>query len=276
MWDGGTTVAEVHPIERLRYVARAGPADARVLVRETASALAGLGDEPAGLVTACRRILERQPASGPLWWLAARVLTAGDPLGEAWRAAEELDDDPTPRHLADALPDGATLTVIGWPEQIADALPRRGDVEVLVVDSLGEGTGLVRRLVSSDVDAVEVPEVGVGAAAVASDVVLVEAVAMGGGAVVATVGSYAAAAVGRHAGAEVWVVAGRGRALPARLWGALTTRLTREDEPWEAEVEIVPLDLVDAVIGPGGRVTAAEVARRADCPVAPELLKEVR
>ena len=271
----GTTVSEVHPIERLRYVARAGPADARVLVRETASALSGLGADPAGLVTACRRILERQPASGPLWWLAARALTAADPLAEAWRAAEELDDDPTPRHLADALPDGATLTVVGWPEQVADALPRRGDVEVLVIDALGEGTGLVRRLVASDVDAVEVPEVGIGAAAAASDVVVVEAVAMGGGAVVATVGSYAAAAVGRHAGAAVWVVAGRGRALPEPLWRSLASRLVR-DEPWEADVEIVPLDLVDAVIGPSGRVAPAEVARRADCPVAPELLKEVR
>ena len=274
MWGGGTTVADVHPIERLRYVARAGPADARVLVRETASALSGLGSDPAGLVTACRRILERQPAAGALWWLAARVLTAGDPLGEAWRAAEEIDDDPTPRHLADALPDGATVTIVGWPEQVAEALPRRGDVEVLVIDALGEGAGLVRRLESSDVDAVDVPEAGAGPAAAASDVVVIEAVARGGGMLVATVGSYAAAAVGRHAGAEVWAVAGRGRVLPERLWRALAARLDR-DEPWESDVEIVPLDLVNVVVGPSGPVTPDDIATRADCPVAPELLKEV-
>ena len=33
------------------------------------------GFDPPGLVTACRRILDRHPLSGPLWWLAARVLT---------------------------------------------------------------------------------------------------------------------------------------------------------------------------------------------------------
>src|SRR3954469_16055000 len=36
--------ARMHPIERLRYVARAGDADAAVLVQEAAGALAGLGD----------------------------------------------------------------------------------------------------------------------------------------------------------------------------------------------------------------------------------------
>ena len=55
----------VHPIERLRYVARARGADAESLVRETAGALRGLGLDPSGLVVACRRIVERHPTSGP-------------------------------------------------------------------------------------------------------------------------------------------------------------------------------------------------------------------
>jgi hypothetical protein len=38
----------------------------------------------------------------------------------------------------------------------------------------------------------------------------------------------------------------------------------------------VPLDLVNVVVGPTGRTTPEDVAARADCPVAPELLKEVR
>src|SRR3954468_12753456 len=78
----------VHPIERLRYVARSSGAAQEVLVRETAAALAALGFDPPGLVTACRRILDRHPLSGPLWWLSARVLTAHDPMDEAWRGAE--------------------------------------------------------------------------------------------------------------------------------------------------------------------------------------------
>ena len=35
-----------------------------MLVRETAAALAALGFDPPGLVTACRRILDRHPLSG--------------------------------------------------------------------------------------------------------------------------------------------------------------------------------------------------------------------
>src|SRR5262245_41181947 len=90
------SVGLVHPIERLRYVARSSGAPMAVLVRETAGALGGLGFDPAGLVTACRRVLDRHPTAGPLWWLAARVLTSvGDPDEEGWRCAEELDDDTT-------------------------------------------------------------------------------------------------------------------------------------------------------------------------------------
>src|SRR5689334_13898288 len=123
----------MHPIERLRYVARASGADHADLVRETAGALASLGFDPAGLVTACRRIIQRHPASGPLWWLSARVLTAEDALRESWAAVQEVAEDPTAEELSYALPDEAIVTVVGWPELISEALPRRGDVQVLVI-----------------------------------------------------------------------------------------------------------------------------------------------
>ena len=264
----------MHPIERLRYVARASGAEQGLLVRETAGALASLGFDPPGLVTACRRIIERHPASGPLWWLAARVLTAGDPVAEAWRAADDIDSDRTARELAHALPDGAAVCVLGWPELIGDALPRRGDVRVLVVDALDEGTGLVRRLLASDVDAAEVPVTGLGAAAADAQVVLLEASALGPGGLVAVSGSRAAAAVARHAGAEVWAVAGVGRMLPGRMWDALERRVDDGSaEPWELDDEVVPIDLVDQVVGPFGVLPVADALRRVDCPVAPELLR---
>jgi hypothetical protein len=50
----------MHPIEHLRYVARATGADPVALVSETAQALFGLHMEPAGLVLAARRIVEQQ------------------------------------------------------------------------------------------------------------------------------------------------------------------------------------------------------------------------
>jgi hypothetical protein len=266
----------MHPIEHLRYVARAAGEGPALIAREAAGALAAFGDDPAGLVTACRRLVDRQPTCGPMWWLAARVLGApGDGAGEAWRAAEELEDDATVDQLIRHLPDDALVTVLGWPEQAGAALRRRGDARVLVVDAAGEGGGLVRRLVNAGVDAELVDEGGLGPAAAASDVVLLEAAALGPGGFVGIAGSRAAAAVGRHAGAKVWLAAGVGRVLPGRLWQALAGRLDDDGEPWEAVDELVPLDLVDAVVGPAGVQPPDEAVRRADCPVAPELLKEI-
>ena len=45
------------------------------------------------------------------------------------------------------------------------------------------------------------------------------------------------------------------------------------DEPWEDDHEIVPLDLIDRVVGPGGPIPVAEARLRTDCPVAPELFR---
>jgi hypothetical protein len=98
----------MHPIERLRYVARAGGVDQGELVREAAAALSGLGDDPGGLIMSCRRLLVRHPTAGALWFLCARLLTAGDVRAEAWAATEELEHDGTPGHLARLLPDEAT------------------------------------------------------------------------------------------------------------------------------------------------------------------------
>ena len=92
-----------------------------MLVRETAGALRGLGFDPAGLVVACRRIVERHPSSGPLWWLCASVLAAPDPYRCAAALADDIEMDPTPDLLVDALPDDATVCVVGWPDLIGEA-----------------------------------------------------------------------------------------------------------------------------------------------------------
>ena len=137
----------MHPIERLRYVARSSGAASSALVAETAAALRAFGGNPQGMVTACRRIVARQPTAGPLWYLAARALTAPDGVAEAQRVAAEVADDTTPRRLGHALPQGATIVVVGWPDHTATALGRRGDLRVRVVDSGGEGGALVDALV---------------------------------------------------------------------------------------------------------------------------------
>lgn len=246
-----------------------------MLVRESAAALASFSRDPAALVTACRRLVDRQSHAAAVWWLAARVLVAAEPAHEAWQAADEVDEDCTPVHLIDQLPHDASVLVIGWPETIAPAIAKRGDLDVLIVDALDQGSGLVRRLDRVGIDATLVDERGIGAAAASVDVVLLEAMGLGGSAITALTGSRAAAAVARHAGKQVWVAAGVGRVLPGRLWDAYIGRLDQLGDPWDNELELVPLDLVDVVVGPSGAQSVDDALKRADCPIAPELLKSL-
>lgn len=264
----------MHPIERLRHVARERGAGASLLGREAAAALAGFSADPPALVTACRRLVDRHPAVGPIWWTAARVLAAADPAGEARRCAAQIDGDPTTGVLAAELPDGATVLVIGWPEQTADALTRRADLDVLVADGGGsDGNYLARRLARDGSEVAAVADAGIGSAAAAADIVVIEATAAGPGGLVAASGSLAAAAVAHHLGVPVWAVVGEGRVLPGRLWAALEARLDDDADPWESAYEIVPVSLVAVAVGPAGRAAPDTVERRADCPVAPELLR---
>ncbi|MBI2704652.1 MAG: hypothetical protein HYX32_05095 [Actinobacteria bacterium] len=264
----------MHPIERLRYVARASGVSQAVLVQETAQALASFAGDPHGLVTACQRVVSRQPSSGPLVWFAARVLTAGDPISEVWAAAGELQADPTAAELARALPDDSRVCVLGWPSEIGEALPRRGDVEAMVVDTLHEGAGFTSSLWNVDMEAADVPMSGLGAAAAAADLVVLEAVAIGPDTFLAVSGSRAAAAVAKHAGVPVWLVGGVGRLLPKRMFDGLRRRV-ETDEPWDADDEFVPLDLVDSIVGVAGPETVADALERCNCPVAPELFKGI-
>ncbi len=263
----------MHPIEQLRFVARAGRERPTLLAREAASALGAFAGEPAALVTACRRLVDRQPTCGPLWWVSSRVLNAADPSTEAWRAGNDLGRDRTASVLAAALPDDATVVVLGWPDQIADALVRRGDVKVLAVDARDEGAALAGWLRRADADAEVVAEAGLAGAVSESAAVLIEASAMGPTGVVAVSGSAAAAAVGKGFEVPVWAVAGEGRVLPADLWAGLVDRLAGRGPAWDQDDEVVPAEWIDAVVGPAGTQAFAEAVARPTCPPAPELVR---
>ena len=87
------TWARVHPIELLRHVARASPgwADESELAADAAIGLAALShDDPAALVTACARMLERHPDCEPLRRACERMLAASDPDKEADQILQEL------------------------------------------------------------------------------------------------------------------------------------------------------------------------------------------
>jgi hypothetical protein len=127
--------SDVHPIERLRYVARAGWAPPALLASEAAWALADLAHHEAhAVLPACRRLLDRHPGCGPLWWVAARVLTAGDPAVEAEWCADALDQDVTAELLAEELGGGRRVVRHGGLGEVVSA-----EIVVVQSDALGAG-----------------------------------------------------------------------------------------------------------------------------------------
>ena len=266
-----------HPIERLRWAARNDGDGPRLAGLQAVRALGSFNGDPAGLVTACRRLVQRQPAMAPVWWVTARMLVTPEaPHVEADIIEDLMLDDPTADEVAyyldGIIPGESTILLIGPPWYSGEALVRRGDLTVLAVDT-PVGYGLARALEHADVDAISVRDAGVGAAAAVADVVLIDATGVGPDGVVAAAGSRAAAAVARAAGRHVIVAAGEATVLPARMWEAMCAALDAHDDPWDAEYEHVPLNLIETIVCPSGALDPARAVTRADCPVAAELLR---
>ena len=253
-------------------MARAGDVGTSSLVYEAAMALGAVAHDRSELVLACRQLIEHRPSSGPLVWLAARMLTGSDPGSEGWDAAEMIERDKTDRELTHALPGDTGVVVIGAGELVSRALLARGDIEVFVADTVGDGYGLVHRLDVADRLAVDVPLAGIGQAVLQSDLVVLETGALGPKSAICNIGSLQAAVVANAAGIPIWLVAGVGRCLPQRMWEPLRDMVIT-DEPWEDLHEVVPIDLITSVIGPGGPIPGPEAKFRTDCPVVPELFK---
>ncbi len=265
----------MHPIEQLRYVARASGADGGLLVQEAASALSVFSRDPGAMLTACRRLLTRQPAVGPLWWMSARMVTCADARREARQIIEDLHEDRTDRELSHNLPDGATVAIAGWPDITVSALPRRGDVRVLVVDVEGQGQSVVRRLERPDMDVEDVDPAKMAGIVEESDVIVIEAAAAGSAAALVDVGSVGLAATAKALRKPVWLVVGTGRHLLEQYWQAIVERVDEPDLPaFLAPHEILSFGLVDRLITGDGMVSATDVAAPA-MPWAPEILVEL-
>ncbi len=257
-------------------MARAQGADPAALVDEAAHALGSLYFDPAGLVVACRRIVERHPFTGALWWLCANLSTSAEPSEAVWELAQQMRADRTGVELAAALADDVTVATIGAPCVIGDGLIRRGDVRVVALDAGHLASGFVRRLDRHDVD-VELDDAGAaGVVARAVDVMLVEALAVDAARAIVPLGSSTLAAAASAWGTPVWLVAGVGRRLPPPMVEAMVRRvdeLGADADPWELDVEVLPTTLVSDVVGPAGRLPAGPPALAAECPMAPELLR---
>jgi hypothetical protein len=227
----------VHPIERLRAVARARDVEQTLLASEAASVLGSLAVDPMSLLTSCRRLIDRHSAAGALWWTCARLLAADDARSEARTIALELDDDPARIDLSLELPDGAVVAVIpdaaGGSDLAYDLAGLRDDLQVGRSDLATTATG-------------------------AADVILlVETGAAGPDRFLGASGTGEAMEEARRAGAAVWLVVAVGRRLPGPLFDALTVRVGT------AVGEVVPIDEIDRIVEP----------RQVPCPCPPELLR---
>jgi hypothetical protein len=208
--------------------------------------------------------------------MASRLVTSGEPRSEARALIGDLRADPTPKHLAAEIPQGSTALIVGWPCLTLEALPRRGDVNVLILDVEGQGGSVVHQLERRDVMAEDIDPAHVAGAVEDADLVVLEAAAMGSAAALVDVGNLPAAAVAKTLHKPVWLVAGVGRRLPEPYWQAIVDRVVDRDEPpWLAATEILPLGLVDRVVTVDGLQLAAEL-EGPDCPLAPELLKQLQ
>ncbi len=226
----------MHPIERLRAVARAREVDQALLAREAAAVLGAFAGDPLGLVTSCRRLLDRHPAAGTLWWSFARLLDAGDVRAEAQAVRHDLEDSPATTALSLDLPERAVVAVIpdaAGGSELAYGLTAWRDDLVIAHDP-----GALH---------LDRPE---------PRMLLVEAGAAGPETFLAPEGTEDEIAAARDAGVGVWLVIDVGRRLPKALFEALV----RRSPPG---CDVVPISAAERVVEP----------RHIGCPVVPELLR---
>jgi len=229
------------------------------LVREAAYALADFAYDPMELLTACKRLVERRPACGPLVWVCARILSGSDPVTEAFDSVAALQRDRTAEELANRIPSEASVLVVGFSEAIREAARWRPDIDLTLAVPLAAEDPSVAR-----------PDRSV-------DLVILEADVASDGEALLRPGARDAALAARQEGASVWLVAGLGRVLLDQMWTGARNLALREprgrgaNHGSEVALEVAPLDCVDSVVGPSGPHPVSELRFRRECPIVPEV-----
>ena len=242
----------MHPIERLRAVARAREVDQRYLAHEAARVLSVMGTDSMGLVTSCRRLIDRHPAAGALWWTCARLVEARDPRAEGHRTAslfaEAVADDPVVDALALDLPERAVVAVVpdpaGGSEVVGDLRARREDLALSEEPHIDEPTVVDGLLRAEDVRRPRI--------------LVAEAAAVGPRGALVRAGRVAAVGTGRGRGATVWLAPGPARHLPPPLFDVVVERNRAQ--------EVLERSAVDRTLEPWAQT----------CPCPPELLRSPR
>ena len=263
----------MHPIERLRFIAQADDESARALAEEAAFTLAELAvEDAAAVVMAGRRLVERHPSCGPLWWVCSGLIETDDPYGAAERLSAELYSDPTPARLADSLRQRAAasdaIAALLPAEVLVEALERRGAGELRVI-GCHRSLGSAMRALGRHVDEIVGYEFDESESALSGAALLVVEVCLAGKAGV-VVGSECAAAIelAGRLGVPAVAVAGTGRVLSSPL-PETAVQLARGEL-----VLVDPGDFACLVGEDGSEDPAAALSRPA--PGCPALARGVR
>ncbi|MHB1987188.1 MAG: hypothetical protein ACYCSF_04260 [Acidimicrobiales bacterium] len=259
----------MHPIERLRFIAQATGEPPQLIAEEAAWTLGELGaEDPAAVLTASRRLVERHPTCGPLWWVCAHLVACGDPVGTARRLTAELESDPTADRLAGALKAAVTradiLCATSPAALLGQALTRRGGHTVRLVAGYQSLRRELRELGSLADDAtgyeVEEAEQALEGAAV----LLVEpCIAASSGLLVAP-GTASVVELAGQASVDVWALVGAGRLLSDELAEAARHLAG-------PELEAVAPQSFGRVLDGEGLGDVADGLGRTSCPPAAEL-----
>jgi hypothetical protein len=295
------SVGIVHPIERLRHVARAGDVDPVMLAQEAAEALGSLTYEAQALVPACRRLIEAHPSCGPLWWVAARVIVADEPFDAAYAAIEALEDDPTADELAASFPAGASV-VIPAKTGLALALNLRPDLSVTVVGMPYRLNEVLRRLTRvADVVGIDQRDFEADGTEMMGEgphLLVLEALAADPSGFLLDRDQVALASSSILVDSPCWVTTGVGRVLPTELFAEILVRtlssaameqsgfeIDDEDDfallrgtgsgravQHQRAVAFLEVERVAQVVGPRCKAIPQLALRRAECRAPAELL----
>lgn len=296
----------VHPIERLRYVARAGDEEPVLLAEEAALGLGAMSFDRRALVPASRRLLEAHPSCGPLWWVVAHLLVADDVRAAVNQALDELALDPTPEELAAGFPAGAVITS-GLGSISLSAVSLRPDIEVHLLGPHRSLRSALRSL-DGEVQASGFSPEEIDEALEDAQLVLVEALGAGPSGCILSESDARLVEEGAKAGLVIWAVVGAGRLLPHLLFEAMLEAsglAVREDQSatanlndalvaseleedsddlfadWtsantRAKVSFVKARSINWVIGPSGAMATGPALRQARFVAPNELLSSRR
>lgn len=260
----------MHPIERLRWIARLEGESDSTVAGEAAWLLGELSTtEPPAVLTASRRLVLRRPACGPLWWACARILeSAGsdDVLDIAQQIALELAADTVPAKLALSLkkeiPSGEALLVTSPSDTISRGLGPPGRYSIRLLASYRDLRYEMSQFRGADVTGYELDEAE--EAAEGCSVVLVEPGFTGPDRLYLGVGAAMAVRSARQRGIPCWAVLAAGRSLSEPL-AKVASQLARDEvAPFEP-------DLFARAVDQTGLTSLSEALGQVSCPPALEL-----